>query len=181
MPDYPKLAQLWWQQIGDVNSGAFTPQQAMDRLADEMDQVMARMQEADEKAKVYGGCGPRLNKPVKDPEEWLGKPDGPKAKLANEKPKGETIDYDEIVKRWDGKQPTASPDGLASGVLPNARAEPRAARAVCVRDSRRDPRTERRRRSASAPSRTSTRPALDARRARLQHPARRPRSPARPR
>ncbi|MBX3607438.1 MAG: carbohydrate ABC transporter substrate-binding protein [Piscinibacter sp.] len=99
VPDYPKLAQLWWQQIGDVNSGAFTPQQAMDRLAGEMDQVMARMQEADEKAKTYGGCGPRLNKPV-DPKEWLGKPDGPKAKLANEKPKGVTMPYEEIVKRW---------------------------------------------------------------------------------
>ena len=32
VPDYPKLAQIWWQQIGDVNSGAFTPQEAMDRL-----------------------------------------------------------------------------------------------------------------------------------------------------
>jgi glycerol transport system substrate-binding protein len=102
VPDYPKLAQLWWQQIGDVNSGAFKPQQAMDRLAGEMDQVMARMQEADEKAKTYGGCGPRLNKPV-DPKEWLGKPDGPKAKLANEKPKGVTMPYEEIVKRWAAK------------------------------------------------------------------------------
>jgi glycerol transport system substrate-binding protein len=99
VPDYPKLAQLWWQQIGDVNSGAFTPQKAMDRLAEEMDTVMARMQEADEKAKTYGGCGPRLNKPV-DAKEWLGKPDGPKAKLANEKPKGVTMPYEEIVKRW---------------------------------------------------------------------------------
>jgi glycerol transport system substrate-binding protein len=103
VPDYPKLAQLWWQQIGDVNSGAFTPQKAMDRLAEEMDQVMARMQEADEKAKTYGGCGPRLNKPV-DPKEWLGKPDGPKAKLANEKPKGVTMAYEEIVKRWAEKK-----------------------------------------------------------------------------
>ena len=99
VPDYPKLAQLWWQQIGDVNSGAFTPQQAMDRLASEMDQVMARMQDADEKAKVYGGCGPRLNKP-KDAKDWLGKPDGPKAKLANEKPQGVTVKYDELIKRW---------------------------------------------------------------------------------
>jgi len=103
VPDYPKLAQLWWQQIGDVNSGAFTPQKAMDRLAEEMDLVMARMQEADEKAKTYGGCGPRLNKPV-DPKEWLGKPDGPKAKLANEKPKGGTMAYEDIVKRWAGKK-----------------------------------------------------------------------------
>ena len=99
VPDYPKLAQLWWQNIGDVNSGVFTPQQAMDRLANEMDQVMARMQAADEKAKTYSGCGPRLNQP-KNPSEWLGRPDGPKAKLANEKPPGKTIDYDELVKRW---------------------------------------------------------------------------------
>jgi glycerol transport system substrate-binding protein len=98
VPDYPKLAQLWWQNIGDVNSGAFTPQQAMDRLAEQMDQVMARMQAADEKAKVYGGCGPRLNK-EKPAKDWLGK-GGAKAKLANEKPKGETINYDELVKRW---------------------------------------------------------------------------------
>ncbi|TIV00144.1 MAG: carbohydrate ABC transporter substrate-binding protein [Mesorhizobium sp.] len=99
VPDYPKLAQIWWQQIGDVNSGAFTPQQAMDRLAEEMDITMARMQAADESAKVYGGCGPRLNEP-KDPAEWLGKENGPKAKLENEKPKGETIVYEELIKRW---------------------------------------------------------------------------------
>ena len=99
VPDYPKLAQIWWQQIGDVNSGAFTPQEAMDRLAEEMDITMARMQRADEAGNVYGGCGPRLNEP-KDPSEWLGKPDGPKAKLDNEKPQGETVNYDELVARW---------------------------------------------------------------------------------
>ena len=98
VPDYPKLAQIWWQQIGDVNSGAFTPQQAMDRLAGEMDQVMARMQAADERANTYGGCGPRLN-PEKDPSEWLSADESPKAKR-DEKPKGKTIDYDELVKRW---------------------------------------------------------------------------------
>ncbi len=48
VPDYPKLAQLFWENIGDVNSGTFTPQQAMDRLAEQMDQVMARMQAVDE-------------------------------------------------------------------------------------------------------------------------------------
>ena len=98
VPDYPKLAQLWWQQIGDVNSGAFTPQQAMDRLAAEMDQVMARMEEDDKKNKTYGGCGPRLNKAT-DPAVWIAKGDGPKAKR-NEKEKPITVDYDELVKRW---------------------------------------------------------------------------------
>lgn len=99
VPDYPKLAQLWWQQIGDVNSGAFTPQEAMDRLAAEMEQVMARMEAADKANNTYGGCGPRLSEP-KDPSEWLGKADGPKAKLENEKEAGQTIAYEEIVKRW---------------------------------------------------------------------------------
>jgi glycerol transport system substrate-binding protein len=102
VPDYPKLAQIWWQQIGDVNSGAFTPQEAMDRLAGEMDQTMARMQQADEQANVYGGCGPRLNE-EKDPSEWLGKEDGPAAKLDNEKPQGETIAYEELIKRWESQ------------------------------------------------------------------------------
>jgi len=99
VPDYPKLAQIWWQQIGDVNSGAFTPQQAMDRLASEMDQVMARMQRADERAGTYGGCGPRLNE-ERDPQYWLDQPGSPKPKLANEKPQGKTLDYDQLVKRW---------------------------------------------------------------------------------
>ena len=103
VPDYPKLAQLWWQQIGDVNSGTFTPQEAMDRLAGEMDDVMARMQAADEQANTYGGCGPRLNEEV-DASQWLGKENGPAAKLENEKEQGETIAYDELIKRWTENQ-----------------------------------------------------------------------------
>ena len=99
VPDYPKLAQLWWQQIGDVNSGSFSPQEAMDRLATEMEQVMARMEAADKANNTYGGCGPRLSEP-KDAAYWLGRPDGPKAKLANEKEPGQTVAYDEIIKRW---------------------------------------------------------------------------------
>jgi glycerol transport system substrate-binding protein len=98
VPDYPKLAQIWWQQIGDVNSGAFTPQEAMDRLAEEMDVTMARMQAADEAANVYGGCGPRLNE-ERDADYWY-KNGGAKPKLANEKPAGKTVDYDALVARW---------------------------------------------------------------------------------
>jgi glycerol transport system substrate-binding protein len=99
VPDYPKLAQIWWQQIGDVNSGAFTPQEAMDRLAGEMDLTMSRMEAADKANNTYGGCGPRLNA-EKDPSEWLGKEDGPAAKLENEKEQGVTVAYEDIVKRW---------------------------------------------------------------------------------
>jgi glycerol transport system substrate-binding protein len=99
VPDYPKLAQIWWQQIGDVNSGAFSPQEAMDRLAEEMDITMSRMEAADKANNTYGGCGPRLNE-VKDASERLGKENGPKAKLENEKEQGMTVAYDDIIKRW---------------------------------------------------------------------------------
>jgi glycerol transport system substrate-binding protein len=64
-----------------------------------MDQVMARMQAADEEANVYGGCGPRLNE-ESDPEYWLSQPGSPKPMHENEKPQGETISYDELVQRW---------------------------------------------------------------------------------
>ncbi|MEO6610063.1 MAG: ABC transporter substrate-binding protein [Aestuariivirga sp.] len=103
VPDYPKLAQLFWENIGDVNSGAFTAQQAMDRLADQMDGLMARMEAADKANHTYHDCGPRLNTP-KDPNAWLSKDHAPWAKLDNEKPQGETIAYDELIKRWTQNQ-----------------------------------------------------------------------------
>ncbi len=96
VPDYPKLAQIWWQQIGDVNSGAFTPQQAMDRLAEEMDLVMSRMEAADKGSNAYGGCGPRLNKP-REASYWLNQKGSPKAKR-NEKPQGKTVPYSKAWK-----------------------------------------------------------------------------------
>ena len=101
VPDYPKLAQIWWQQIGDVNSGAFTAQQAMDRLAAEMDLVMGRMQAVDEAANVYNGCGPRLNE-EKTAEYWYAN-GGAKPPLDNEKPQGITVNYDDLVARWAAK------------------------------------------------------------------------------
>ena len=99
VPDYPKLAQIWWQQIGDVNSGAFTPQEAMDRLASEMDQVMARMQAADEKTALTAAAARALTKRESRLTGFRG-PGSPKAKLQNEKPRGETIDYDTLIRRW---------------------------------------------------------------------------------
>ena len=38
--------------------------------------------------------------PEKDEAYWLSQPGAPKAKLANEKPKGQTVDYDELIKTW---------------------------------------------------------------------------------
>ena len=95
VPDYPKLAQLWWQNVADAVTGDKTPQQAMDSLAMQQDKVLQRL----ERAKIQGECGPKLNK-KQDPSYWLNLPGSPKARLANEKPKGMTVDYDELVKSW---------------------------------------------------------------------------------
>ncbi|SFL11790.1 ABC transporter substrate-binding protein [Pseudovibrio ascidiaceicola] len=95
VPDYPKLAQLWWQNIGDASSGAKTPQEAMTALAAAQDKVLKRL----ERAGVQGECGPKLNE-VKDRDFWLNQPGAPKAKLANEKPTPITVDYDELIKSW---------------------------------------------------------------------------------
>ncbi|PWQ96270.1 ABC transporter substrate-binding protein [Leucothrix arctica] len=95
VPDYPKLAQLWWQNIGDASSGAKTPQEAMTSLAEAQDKIMSRL----ERANVQGDCGPKLNE-KKSRDYWLSQPGSPKAKLSNEKPKPETIDYDELIKSW---------------------------------------------------------------------------------
>jgi glycerol transport system substrate-binding protein len=95
VPDYPKLAQLWWQNVADAVTGDKTPQQAMDSLAKQQDKVLQRL----ERAGIQGECGPKLNKP-QDPSIWLNLPGSPKAKLANEKPKGMTVDYDELIKTW---------------------------------------------------------------------------------
>ncbi len=95
VPDYPKLAQLWWQNIGEAVSGEVTIDRAMDNLAREQDKVMARI----ERSGVQGDKGPKLNK-EKDPSYWLKQPGSPKAKLANEKPQGQTIDYDKLIQAW---------------------------------------------------------------------------------
>ena len=95
VPDYPKLAQLWWQNIGDASSGAKTAQEAMDALCEAQERVLARL----ERAGVQGDIGPKLNEP-RDPEYWLNQPGAPKAKLANEKPTPITVDYDELIKSW---------------------------------------------------------------------------------
>ncbi|WP_206617983.1 ABC transporter substrate-binding protein [Hahella sp. KA22] len=96
VPDYPKLAQLWWQFIAEAANGEKTPQQALDGLAEAQDRVLQRL----ERANVQGECGPKLNE-KKDPSYWLSQPGSPKAKLANEKPKGETVSYDALIKSWE--------------------------------------------------------------------------------
>ncbi|GAB3684241.1 ABC transporter substrate-binding protein [Salinisphaera aquimarina] len=97
VPDYPRLAQLWWQNVADAVTGRRTAQAAMDNLAEEQDRVMQRL----ERAKVQSTCGPKLNE-ERDAQYWLDQPGAPKPKLDNEKPQGKTVPYDELVKSWEG-------------------------------------------------------------------------------
>jgi len=95
IPDYPKLSQLWWQNIGDAAAGTKTPQQAMDALCKAQEDALALI----EKVQTQGDKSPKLN-PEEPAQVWFDRPGAPKAKLANEDPKPETVDYDTLVKSW---------------------------------------------------------------------------------
>ena len=100
VPDYPKLAQLWWQNIGDASSGAKSVQEAMDALCEAQEKVMGRI----EKAGVQGDIGPKLaEKTSLEDQNAKAVAAGhlaPQLKLANEKEKPVTVNYDELVKSW---------------------------------------------------------------------------------
>ena len=95
-----KLAQVWWQNVSKAVSGEATPQQAMDGVARDQDAIMTRL----EKSGAQGKLGPKMNE-ERDPEYWYARAEkdgnlSPQRKLANEKPPGETVDYDELLKTW---------------------------------------------------------------------------------
>jgi glycerol transport system substrate-binding protein len=95
VPDYPKLAQLWWQNIGDALSGAKTEKAALDALCEQQERVMSRL----ERAGIMGDLGPELNE-ERDPEYWLSQPGAPKPKLADESGDPITMSYEDVIKSW---------------------------------------------------------------------------------
>jgi glycerol transport system substrate-binding protein len=96
VPDYPKLSQLWWENIAPAATGEVTAQEAMDNLAEAQDEVLGRL----ERAGVGGDCGPKLNE-ERDAQFWLDQPGAPVPKLANENEPAETVPYDELVATWE--------------------------------------------------------------------------------
>ncbi|MGI9226420.1 MAG: ABC transporter substrate-binding protein [Candidatus Nanopelagicaceae bacterium] len=95
VPDYPAMSQLWWANVGKAAAGETDAQGAMDALAKAQDEVMIRL----ERANPDANCAVKMN-PEKTAKYWFDQPGAPYPKLANEKPKGETITYDNLVKRW---------------------------------------------------------------------------------
>ncbi|MGQ7248959.1 ABC transporter substrate-binding protein [Halomonas sp. V046] len=95
VPDYPRMAPLWWQNLAPAVNGDISAQEALDNLANDLDNIMARLA----RAKVFATYEPVLNEP-KDPEEWLSQPGSPKAKLDDEMPQGTTVPYEEMMADW---------------------------------------------------------------------------------
>ncbi len=100
VPDYPKLAQLWWSNISTAISGETSVQEALNNLAEAQDKVMERL----ERANVQKVCGPKLNK-KESAEYWFAKSEkdgnlAPQRKLADEKPQGETVAYEDLLAAW---------------------------------------------------------------------------------
>jgi glycerol transport system substrate-binding protein len=95
VPDYPKLAQLWWPNVADALAGVVSPQQAMDNLARQQDEVLGRL----ERSGIQGACGPTLGA-EESPQLWFDRPGAPKPKVANEKPKGTTVPYEALIAAW---------------------------------------------------------------------------------
>jgi glycerol transport system substrate-binding protein len=75
----------------------------MDALCAAQEDVLARL----ERTGVQGELGPKLNAP-EDPQVWFNRPGAPKPKLANEDPQPETIDYDTLIRSWQGQAPAGS-------------------------------------------------------------------------
>lgn len=95
VPDYPKLASLWWMNIGRAARGEVAPRQALDDLAKALDHMLNRLEKTDKMEK----CGPKLNE-AGNARYWLAKPGAPKPLLPNEKPKGKTVPYNELLRSW---------------------------------------------------------------------------------
>ena len=94
VPDYPRMARLWWTNVATAIHGDKTPQAAMDSLAQAMDDVLADLQAAGMR-----NCTPKLN-PRRGASTYLSDRGAPWSKLANEKPRGETIAYEQLLQSW---------------------------------------------------------------------------------
>lgn len=95
VPDYPRMAPLWWRNIDDAVSGRKTPQQALDKLATDMEQVMGDIA----KEGRMQHCIPKLSEPM-EPSYWFKQPGSPKPKLDNERTKPETVAYEALLRAW---------------------------------------------------------------------------------
>lgn len=94
VPDYPELAELWWQHVGAASESLVGPQQALDALAEAMDAALQRIGRSQ-----LGPCAPQLREPLPE-AQWRALPGAARPRLANEKPPGRTIAYERLLRMW---------------------------------------------------------------------------------
>ena len=92
MPDYPRLSQLWWQNIASAITGEATVAEALDNLAEQQDAVMGRLERAG-----LPVCSPQLNE-EREASYWLEQPGSPKPEREAEEPV--TVPYEELLQEW---------------------------------------------------------------------------------
>ncbi|QNM97951.1 ABC transporter substrate-binding protein [Chitinimonas koreensis] len=93
VPDYPNMAPIWWSNIGAAIKGEVPVQTALDTMAQQADDIMLQLQR-----RGMAKCAPRLN-PLGTAAQWQGRGGAPYPRLADEKPKGETLSYEESLKQ----------------------------------------------------------------------------------
>ncbi|AQS36424.1 carbohydrate ABC transporter substrate-binding protein, CUT1 family [Shewanella psychrophila] len=93
VPDYPGLANYWWQYISQIIEGKVTTQNGMDNFAAAVDEHLALI--ADNNGI---SCEPKLN-PKSTREFWLEKTGAPKQQIT-EQAKGRTLQYEEAINVW---------------------------------------------------------------------------------
>jgi glycerol transport system substrate-binding protein len=89
VPDYPTLSALWWPNIARAIEDELSPQQAMDAIAQAMDEAMSKMRMA--------RYSPQVPPPL-GRDYWLAQPGSPKPERP--RPQPQTIAYDELLKLW---------------------------------------------------------------------------------
>jgi len=92
VPYYSGMSALWWKNIANAIKGTVTPQEALNNLAEQQDQLMDTLD------LLY--YNPELNS-KKDDFFWLNKEGSPKPSI-NEEEKPRTIAYEELLKIWKG-------------------------------------------------------------------------------
>lgn len=93
VPNYPGLADIWWQNIALAIEGDVTPQQAMDNIAAQIDFSLGQM--------VMAQYSPQLSE-TRDAEYWLAQSGAPKPERPPDMPLTEP--YDELLARWEMEQ-----------------------------------------------------------------------------
>jgi glycerol transport system substrate-binding protein len=95
VPDYSGMASLWWRQLHPAISGELSASQALHNLARSFDHHLLQVGQRQRHA-----CAPRLN-PEQGAQYWLQQPGAPWPQLANERPAGQTLPYEEALRAWD--------------------------------------------------------------------------------